>query len=86
MPPSLDHSDQCFPPSELAEILCLNSLVVHHLRVIAHFTPVASPFISQSVLELVPHALAVICGLEHGRGGQGFHVVDVIDLSRRRKQ
>ena len=33
-PPSLDHSDQCFPPSELAGILCLNSLVVHHLRVI----------------------------------------------------
>ena len=52
----------------------------------AHFTPIASPFISLSVLKLVPHALAVICGLEYGRGEQGFHVVDVTNLSRRRKQ
>ena len=33
-PPSLDHSYKFFLPSELAGIICLNSLVVHHLRII----------------------------------------------------
>ena len=46
-----------------------------------HFTPVVSEVsaLHHSVLELVPHALVVICG------GQGFHVVDT-DLRRGRKQ